>query len=73
MAYCDLFRHELDQNTIIDIRDSLNKGLALGVERFKDKIEAVVARSVRAGKPVRRSAKGTSGLWGEQANLLFKE
>lgn len=73
MAYRELFRHELDQDTLVEIRDSLNQGLALGVERFKDEIEAVVARSARAGKPGRRSAKGLSGLRGEQTDLLFKE
>ena len=53
--------------------DSLNQGLALGVERFKDDIEAIVARSVRAGKPGRRRAKEMSGLLGKQTDLLFKE
>lgn len=73
MAYRELFRYELDQDTLVEIRDSLNQGLALGMERFKDDIEATVARSVRAGKPRRRRAKEMSGLLGKQTELLFKE
>ncbi len=66
-AYRELFQYELDRDALTEIRGSLNKGLALGAERFKDEVEAAVARSVRAGKPGRRKAQG------EQTSLQFKE
>jgi putative transposase len=72
-AYRELFRYELDQDALTDIRGSLNRGLVLGAERFKDEVEAAVARSVRAGKPGRRKAQGANGIEGEQLSLQLKE
>ncbi|MCX7093304.1 MAG: hypothetical protein NTY50_07650 [Methylobacter sp.] len=40
------------------IRESVNSGTALGSERFKDEIEATLARSVRLGTPGRPRKKG---------------
>ncbi|MFC1664430.1 transposase [Pseudomonadota bacterium] len=39
-AYRELFRHQLDNAVIHDLRDALNQELVLGNERFKDKIGA---------------------------------
>lgn len=70
-AYRALFRHQLDDAEITEIRASLNKGLAVGAERFKDQIETVLARSVRPGQAGRK--KTTGGLSGEQESLRFEE
>lgn len=49
-AYRALFRHQVDETDLQAIRASVNGGLAFGSERFKDEVEAMLARSVRAGK-----------------------
>jgi len=70
-AYRELFRYQLDDADITDIRVSLNKGLAVGAERFKDQIESVLERSVRPGQAGRKKAVGW--LSGEQESLRFEE
>jgi putative transposase len=50
LAYRELFRHQLDDKELAEIRISVNGGLVLGEERFKDEIEGVVARRVRPGR-----------------------
>lgn len=70
-AYRALFRYQLDDADITEIRTSLNKGLAVGAERFKDQIETVLARSVRPGQAGRK--KTADGLRGEQESLQFEE
>ena len=72
-AYRELFRYQLDDEQLTDIRDSLNKGLAVGAERFKDQIETVVARSVRPGQAGRKKDRTAGGFDGEQENLRFEE
>ena len=57
-AYRSLLIPHLDGSTIKDIREAVNKGLALGSERFKDEIEANLQRRVRParmGRPKKRS------------------
>jgi putative transposase len=49
-AYRDLFRFYVDDELIKDIRMAVNKGLALGGERFKDEIERLYNRRVRPAK-----------------------
>ncbi len=49
-AYRDLFTAHVDQVMIKEIRESVNKGLALGSERFKDEIEVNLKRRVRSAK-----------------------
>ena len=49
-AYRALFRYQLDDAELTDIRESLNKGLAVGAERFKDQIEAARRDRRVAGK-----------------------
>jgi putative transposase len=70
-AYRALFRYQLEDAEITEIRTSLNKGLAVGAERFKDQIETILARSVRPGQAGRK--KTLAGLNGEQESLNFEE
>lgn len=54
-AYRELFRDHVDDQLIADIRQSFNKGLALGSDRFKEEVEQLTARRVTArkrGRPV---------------------
>ena len=51
--YQALFRDHLDGNVVKEIRDSINKGLVYGSERFKDEIETHLQRRVRPGRPGR--------------------
>jgi putative transposase len=48
-AYQALFRHQVDEETLTGIRDAVNRGTAFCSERFKDEIEATLARPVRPG------------------------
>ena len=53
-AYRALFRHHLANEMVVDIRDAVSNGLALGSHRFKEQIEGNFQRSVRrlpAGRP----------------------
>jgi hypothetical protein len=43
-----------DGHVIKEIRESVNKGLVFGSERFKDEIEANLKRRVRSEKPGRK-------------------
>ncbi len=52
-AYRELFRHHIDNDTLLDIRDSLNHELVLGRSYFKDKIEEMTKRQTRLGQPGR--------------------
>jgi putative transposase len=54
VAYRDLFRSELDQDAIIDIRSALQQGQPLGSEKFKEKIcsaAGVRMTQVKRGRP----------------------
>ena len=55
-AYQALFRYQVDSEFLESIRAATNKGLAIGSEHFKDEIEALCNRSVRAN-PVGRPPK----------------
>lgn len=68
-AYRELFRHPVDDVSLKAIRESVNSGLALGGERFKDQIETVLTRSVRAGKPGRPKKKGVDAGIQNKCNL----
>jgi len=52
--YRELFRYQLEDDVVKEIRESVNKGLAYGSERFKEEIEANLKRRVRPGKPGRK-------------------
>jgi len=47
--YRSLFRYQVDVALLTEIRESLNMGLVLGSERFKDEIEAALAKKARPG------------------------
>lgn len=53
-AYRELFRYQLDDNMIEDIREVTQKGLVLGRDDFVDQIEKLTARKLEvrgAGRP----------------------
>jgi putative transposase len=50
-AYRDLFRHQLDDDAIADIRLALSQGQPLGIDRFSDQIcEATDIRRTQKGR-----------------------
>ncbi len=51
--YRDLFDSSLNKATLTELRATLNQCRVLGNESFKDKIETLLHRKVRAGKPGR--------------------
>lgn len=50
LAYRDLCQQQLDAHALQEIRTTLHQSRVLGTERFKDDIEAALARRVRLGK-----------------------
>jgi len=50
-SYRELCSQQLDEDDLRDIRTAINRGLALGDDQFKDRIEAMFARPVRKLKP----------------------
>ncbi len=56
-AYRELFREVMNDDSIHQIRDSLNHELVLGRSDFKDKIEEMTNRQTRLGKPGRPCVK----------------
>jgi putative transposase len=53
--YCALFDLHDKNELLAEIRESTNKGLALGSDRFKEEIEALTGRRVKAkkrGRPI---------------------
>jgi len=70
-AYRALFKTGIDEATLVNIRASANKGLALGNDRFKDHIEALAGRRVRPGTPgPKRDGKGYERCQKSQEFLL---
>jgi putative transposase len=49
-CYRELFSYHIDGELLSDVRDALNKGLALGSERFRDEVEVLYGRRVKPGK-----------------------
>ena len=57
-AYRQLFKAHVGVELLKEIRDSVNKGLALGNERFTMQIEALTERRVtprKAGRPIKKN------------------
>jgi len=52
-AYRALCQYRIDEDLLQEIRATLNQCRVLGTERFKDALEAALARRVRLGKPGR--------------------
>ncbi len=53
--YRSLFKANVEDELLSEIRSGINKGLALGNDRFKDEIEQLTGRRVspnNAGRPV---------------------
>ena len=61
-AYRELFRLHMDNDTLHEIRESLNHELVLGRSYFKDKIGEITARQTRLGVPWRPGLRGQSHL-----------
>ncbi len=53
--YRALFTHHVDDVLLEEIRSNTNKGMAVGNDRFKEEIEALTGRRVRAKKRGRPS------------------
>jgi putative transposase len=49
-VYRSLFHVHVEEELIVDIRSAVNKGLALGDDRFKHEIETLCSRRVRPAK-----------------------
>lgn len=47
--YRALFRHHVDEALVTEIRSSINSGLVLGSERFKDEVEGNLGQRARRG------------------------
>jgi putative transposase len=60
MHYRELFRFHLELNEVDNIRKSVNKGLALGSDRFKEEVEANLNRRVTPLKAGRNSHRNKS-------------
>lgn len=54
-SYRELFRFHLEPNEVDNIRQAVNKGLALGSAEFKEEVESNLKRRVRALKVGRSS------------------
>jgi len=52
-AYRELFKNHIDNDTLHEIRDSLNHEVVLGRSYFKDKIQEITNRKTRLGVPGR--------------------
>ena len=66
-AYRALFRSQMDDEALTQIRKATNRELVLGNERFRRKIEEALGRRVAPQKRGRR--KGGGGIEGEQIGL----
>jgi putative transposase len=71
-AYQKLLENQVDDASLKAIREAANSGTALGSERFKDEIEAALARSVRPGMPGRPSKKREDEDMPKQSGLGLK-
>ncbi|MBT9438503.1 MAG: transposase [Desulfobacterales bacterium] len=59
-AYRELFRHELEPGVVDQIRQATNGNFALGNQRFKEEIAAMLGRRVtpgKAGRPRKKTEK----------------
>ncbi|VAW74129.1 Transposase and inactivated derivatives [hydrothermal vent metagenome] len=51
LAYQSLFKSNIESSVLKDIRNSVNRGMALGSQRFKDEVEQLTGRRVTPKKP----------------------
>lgn len=62
-AYRELFRHQVDNDTLHEIRDALNHELVLGRSYFKEKIEEQTKRQTKLGLPGRPRIEEEEGVY----------
>ena len=62
-AYRELFRYHMDNDTVHEIRESLNHELVLGRTYFKDRIEEITKRQTRLGQPGRPRVEEEEGVY----------
>jgi putative transposase len=67
IAYRELFRQQIDDRVISEIRASVSVGLVLGGDPFKDEIERIAARGARPGKCGRPRNVESPGVIAEQS------
>lgn len=70
-AYRALFRSELDDDALTDIRKAVNQGLILGTGRFRDEVEQALGRRVGPQKPGRRKNARAADWAGMQTDFQF--
>jgi len=70
-AYRALFRSQMDEGALTQIRKAASRELVLGNERFKQEIEQALGKRVEPRKRGRR--RGTGGIEGEQIGLDFDQ
>lgn len=70
-SYRDLFRSQLDEAALTEIRKAASRELVLGNERFRQEIEEALGKRVEPQKRGRR--KGIGGIEGEQIGLDFDQ
>ena len=63
MAYTELFRGYLDNETLNDIREALNHERVLGRSYFNEKIEQMTQRQTTLGKPGRPCVEQELGYY----------
>jgi putative transposase len=69
-AYRDLFKHQLSESSITEIREATNKAWVLGSDRFKQRIQDQLGRRV---EPKARGGDRKSELYKAQYNNKLKE
>ena len=62
-TYRELFRHHMDNDTLHDVRESLNHELVPGRSYFKDKIEEITKRLTRIRKSGRPGVEEEDGVY----------
>jgi putative transposase len=62
-AYRELFRSQLDDDLLHEIREAVNHELVLGRSYFKDRIEAMTQRQTRLGFPGRPRVEDEAGVY----------
>jgi len=45
-AYRELFKYQLDNEALVQVRKAVNQGMALGNDRFKQEVEQLSGRRV---------------------------
>jgi len=70
-AYRNLFRSQMDEAALTQIRKAATRELVLGNERFRQEIEEALGKRVEPRKRGRR--KGVGGIEGEQIGLDFDQ